>query len=60
MQMQVAAGFYDFLVTLACFAVAAVSLYILMEMYFWLKGDIPTAFSKFFEIAEKALRINQG
>lgn len=59
-RMQVAAGFWDFFVTIACFLAAFMCIVMLIELYAWLKGDIPVTFSKFFSIIERALRINEG
>jgi len=59
-KLQVAAGFWDFFVTIACAAVTFGCVILLFELYAWLKGDIPVTFGKFFSIIERALRINGG
>ena len=60
LKFQIAGGILDFLITIACAAAAFLCIFLLLELYTWVKGDIPVSFSKFFDIAEKALHINRG
>lgn len=57
-RFQVAAGLYDFLVTMLAFVVIVFCVYLLTALYRWGAADIPVTFKVFFDIVEKALRMN--
>ena len=57
-RFQVAAGLYDLLVTMLAFVVIVFCVYLLTALYRWVAADIPVTFKVFFDIVEKALRMN--
>jgi len=57
-RFQVAAGLYDFLATMLAFVVIVFCVYLLTALYRWIAADIPVTFKVFFDIVEKALRMN--
>lgn len=57
-RFQVAAGLFDFLVTIASFFLIVFCGYLLVSLYQWLAEDIPITFKVFFDIAERALTMH--
>lgn len=57
-RFQVAAGLYDFMVTMLAFVVIVFCVYLLVALYRWAAADIPVTFKVFFDIIEKALRVS--
>ena len=57
-RFQVAAGLFDFLVTIGSFLLIVFCVYLLISLANWVKGDIPVTFRVFFDIAERALSMN--
>jgi len=57
-RFQVAAGLFDFAVTVLSFFVIVLCVYLLSSLYQWVSGDIPKTFSVFFEIAQRAFTMN--
>ena len=57
-RFQVAAGLFDFLVTIASFLLIVFCVYLLISLVNWVKEDIPVTFRVFFDIAERALSMN--
>lgn len=57
-RFQVAAGLFDFLVTIASFLLIVFCVYLLISLVNWVKADIPVTFRVFFDIAERALSMN--
>ncbi|MBQ3080641.1 MAG: hypothetical protein IJC48_11705 [Clostridia bacterium] len=57
-RFQVAAGLFDFAVTVLSFFVIVFCVYLLTSLYEWVANDIPKTFRVFFEIAERALTMN--
>ncbi len=57
-RFQVAAGLYDFMVTMLAFVVIVFCVYLLIALYRWAAEDIPVTFKVFFDIIEKALRVS--
>ena len=56
---QIAAGLMDFVWTVVLAAVVLLCVLLLIELYTWLKGDVPVTFGTFFDIVRRALRMNQ-
>jgi len=54
----VAAGLFDFLITLASFFLILFCIYLLVSLYNWLAADIPVTFRVFFEIVERAMTVH--
>lgn len=54
-RFQVAAGLFDFFITITSFFIIAFCVYLLVELYKWLAADIPVTFKVFFDIATRAL-----
>ena len=59
LRFQIAAGLMDFMWTVVLAAVVLVCVLLLIELYTWLKGDVPVTFGTFFDIVRRALRMNQ-
>ncbi len=59
LRFQIAAGLMDFVWTVVLAAVVLVCVLLLIELYTWLKGDVPVTFGTFFDIVRRALRMNQ-
>ncbi len=57
-RFQVAAGLFDFAVTVLSFFVIVFCIYLLSSLYQWVANDIPVTFRVFFDIAERALTMN--
>jgi hypothetical protein len=60
MRLQIAAGLVDFLWTLFCVALAFGCVFLLVDLYRWLKNDIPSTFGVFFDIFEHSIHMNGG
>ncbi len=59
LRFQIAAGLMDFVWTVVLAAVVLLCVLLLIELYTWLKGDVPVTFGTFFDIVRRALRMNQ-
>ena len=59
LRFQIAAGLMDFVWTVVLAAVVLLCVLLLVELYTWLKGDVPVTFGTFFDIVRRALRMNQ-
>ena len=57
-RFQVAAGLYDFAVTVLSFFVIVMCVYLLSHLYQWVIGDIPKTFGVFFDIFKKAFSMH--
>lgn len=55
---QVAAGLFDFLMTVASFFVIVLCVYLLASLYNWLKADVPVTFGVYFDIIKKAFTMH--
>ncbi len=49
----------DFVWTVVLAAVVLLCVLLLIELYTWLKGDVPVTFGTFFDIVRRALRMNR-
>lgn len=58
MRLQIAAGLADFVITAGCVVVGFICVLLLIQLYSWLKGDVPETFKVFFTMAERILRVN--
>ena len=58
-RFQIAAGLYDFIVTILCLGAALVSLLMLNALVEWLRDDIPVSFGTFWEIIKRTLKVNR-
>ncbi len=59
LRFQIAAGLMDFVWTVVLAAVVLLCVLLLIELYTWLKGDVPVTFGTFFDIVRRALRMNR-
>ncbi len=59
-RFQIAAGLMDVLWTLLFAFIALVCVMLLIELYAWLKGDVPESFGAFFDIVQRTLHMNGG
>lgn len=57
-RFQVAAGLFDFIITVGSIALLVFCVYLLWSLYSWLAADIPVTFRVFFEIVERAITIH--
>lgn len=55
---QVAAGLFDFIMTIVSFFVIVLCVYLLTSLYNWVKADVPVTFSVFFDIFKKAFTMH--
>ena len=55
---QVAAGLFDFVMTIASFFVIVLSAYLFLSLYNWVKADVPITFRIFFDILKKAFTMH--
>ena len=55
---QVAAGLFDFLMTVASFFVIVLCVYLFTSLYNWIKADVPVTFGIFFDIIKKAFTMH--
>lgn len=55
---QVAAGLFDFVMTIASFFVIVLSAYLFLSLYNWVKADVPITFGIFFDILKKAFTMH--
>lgn len=55
---QVAAGLFDFLMTVASFFVIVLCVYLFTSLYNWVKADVPVTFGIFFDIIKKAFTMH--
>lgn len=59
LKFQIAAGLFDFLLTMGCILLSIACIVSLVSLYRWLKGDVPVSFGVFFDILKRVLRVNQ-
>ena len=57
-RFQVAAGLFDFVMTVASFFVIVLCVYLIASLYNWLKADVPVTFGVFFDIFRKAFTMH--
>lgn len=57
-KFQVAAGLFDFAVTILAFFAIVFCVYLLTSLYNWVASDVPVTFNIFFDIAERALTMH--
>lgn len=55
---QVAAGLFDFFMTVASFFVIVLCVYLIASLYNWLKADVPVTFGVYFDIIKKAFTMH--
>ncbi len=55
---QVAAGLFDFVMTVVSFFVIVLCAYLIASLYNWLKADVPVTFGVFFDILKKAFTMH--
>lgn len=55
---QVAAGLFDFVMTIVSFFVIVLCAYLIASLYNWLKADVPVTFGVFFDILKKAFTMH--
>ncbi len=55
---QVAAGLFDFVMTVVSFFVIVLCAYLIASLYNWLKADVPVTFGVFFDIFKKAFTMH--
>lgn len=55
---QVAAGLFDFVMTIVSFFVIVLSAYLFLSLYNWVKADVPITFGIFFDILKKAFTMH--
>ncbi|MBQ3168707.1 MAG: hypothetical protein IJB25_09510 [Clostridia bacterium] len=55
---QVAAGLFDFVMTIVSFFVIVLCVYLITSLYSWVKADVPVTFGIFFDIIKKAFTMH--
>lgn len=58
LRLQIAAGLWDFLVTVLCILLSVACIVSIISLISWIKSDAPVSFGTFMEILHRVLKVN--